>query len=873
MVNEPALTCQVDLDAVEEWISVLHGASPGYLHICSTQSWVGKTFPLDHMELIKSYITWLDGQGAKGIYLRLTTVVSPDLKPGARGSDDDSHTLPGLWADLDIAGPGHKTTKPLPPNEAEAKRIVAESGLPEPTYWVHSGGGLYGWWLLDNPIDVTDPQARTSTQDFSRRWQDALTAAAERIGYSYGGLGDLARVTRIPGTVNRKIENDPKLCRLLPDESSGRLYSPSELADGLTAAEAKTNFLAKVKTEVPKPIPAQRESSERVGDRPGDELANRLSWEEILTPHGYQFDRRHGVEDYWVRPGKHRRDGHSCTTNYGGSGLLYVFSTEMEGFEANESYSKFAAWSILNGYGRDFKTASKALRAQGYGSQREPLMPPQPFQPSKAGDAAGEAPVDSPAATRPPQVQDFSFTDLGAAELTAAMYGDRFRHVVAFDQWMYWTGQVWKADETSAVARAVQGVAKMIVEQGQALRDAPGSDHDGEAKVCRCQGCLMVKHGTASQARTKTKGIIGQFGDLAGIAASPDAFDLNRSLLTVDNGVLDLDTGQLGPFKSSLMLTRRLGAAYDPQATAPRFAQFMSEVLPSAEVREYVQRAIGYTLTGESDQRALFLLHGLSGTGKSQFLKIMGRLFGAFAATAEESTFNVTRSEATNNLHSLRGARFVSMSETADSVKLNEALVKRVTGGDPVTTRELYQRNVTWTPEFVLWMATNFPPKMNAEDGAIWARYKPIHFGVQFSRAAGTEVANIGDSIFAEEASGILNWALEGLAKYRQFGLGEPGEVVQEAQKHRLESDTVAQFIEDRVEEGSLVRQDDTRIKSSVLYQMYEQWCARERYVPVGQKRFSLRMQALGFERKRSDGMVWVGISLAPGVGFFGSMG
>lgn len=870
MVTESAATSQFDLDAVEEWISLLHGASEGYVHICSTLSWTGRAFSADaEMEAIRRYVTQLDRNGAKGIYLRLTTIKDPNLQPGQRGSVEDSHTLPGLWADLDIAGPGHKTNKPLPPNEDEARRIVVESGLPEPSIWMHSGGGMYGWWLLDNPIDVTNEQVRDSSQDFSTRWQNVLTATAERIGYSYGGLGDLSRVTRIPGTVNRKVDGAPTMCRML--ESSARLYSATELADALRAAETQVAESAPKQKTLS--VPAPRPSTEGGGDRPGDELANRMSWEEILEPHGYQLDRTQGAETYWVRPGKHRRDGHSCTTNYGGSNLLYVFSTEMDGFEANETYSKFATWSILNGHGRDFKAAAKALRAQGYGSQRQAPPPLQPFQPGQAADGgSAPAPTDTEPA-RAPQVHDFSLTNLGTAKLMAAMHGHRFRYIPKSEEWRYWDGQVWKVDKTSAVTQAVHAATEMIVEHGWALRDTL-EDHDETAKVCRCKGCALIKHGNACQSRGNTKGIVGQFGDLVGIAASSDDFDNRPHLMTVGNGVLDLEEQRLHGFQPGWMLTKRINADYDPDAKCPKFDRFMAEVLPSAELRDYVQRALGYTLTGENDQRALFLVHGPSGTGKSQFLRIMELLFGDFGATADSNTFRKTRAEASHDLHMLRGVRFVTTSETSDSAQMDEELIKRVTGGDNVTTRALYQAHETWRPNFAIWMATNFPPKMNSDDGAVWARYKPIHFGQQFSRKDGTDIPNIGRRIFEEEASGILNWVLAGLAAYRERGLGEPDEVVEQVAQHRLDSDNVAQFMNDSLDEGRLVKDETaTGIKSSQLYQSYQDWAQRERVYALGQKRFTQRMETLKYERRRSNGMVWVGLRFGPDAGFLGSMG
>ena len=890
MVERTTPRGNVDLDSASSWLAILHGGAAGLLHICSTKNWSGQTFTADQHDSALSYISFLDNGGAQGIYLRVTTLNRP-LAAGERGSDADSRSFPGMWADIDIAGPGHKTTKPLPPSVEEAMRIVSESGLPEPTMWIHSGGGLYPWWLLDAPITLDSTTAEghasvESTQAISARWQDVLAATAERIGYSYGPVGDLSRVMRIPGTVNRKIPGDPRPCVFLNEHTTGRTYSPHQLGEYLSRAEQRVQELspkpAPVAPQIPRPRPPADRGDSGPGGRPGDDLAAQMSWEEILEPHGYQFDRTHGVETYWVRPGKHRRDGHSCTTNYQGSDLMWVFSTEMAGFESNRSYSKFATWAILNGYGEDFKAASKALRAQGFGSQRQAATPPQPSQLREVADGGGDAGAaegdPASAVVVVPQVHDYEFTDLGAAELMAALYGNAFRYVPFQSEWLHWDGEVWRVDDTSAVHRAAAATTKFIVEQGMLYQNAPDSGHDANAaeagKPCRCLGCVTIKHGRACQGGGRMKNIVTMFGQQLGISASPHAFDVARTLVTVDNGVLDLSTGLVKPFDSRDMLTRRVNAKADLAATAPKFRAFLEQVLPSAEVRDYVQRAVGYSLTGDNDQRVLFLLHGPSGTGKSQFLSILERLFGDFGGTAESTTFQVTRSEATNNLHSLRSKRFVTTSETSDSAKLNEELIKRLTGGDFVTTRELYQRNVTWRPEFVIWMATNFPPRMNSDDGAVWARYKPIHFGVQFTREDGSAVPNIGRTIFEEESAGILNWVLEGVAMYRRHGLGEPKEVREAVTEHRLESDNVAQFLADSIEEGRLIKDPEAReLRSSTLYRAYVDWCVNERTHPLGQKRFTQRMTTLGYERIRSNGAVWLGLRFSPVAGILGSMG
>lgn len=870
MVSNETASNNVDLGQVESWVRLMHDRSEGYVHVCSTLSWSGQVFDitgdLDAMEELTEYVQRLHLNGAKGIYLR-TTTIGRALEQGERGSVADSVTLPGLWADIDIAGPGHKTTKPLPPNEAEAQRIIAEAGLPYPTVWVHSGGGLYPWWLFAEPLHLVGEEIIDVVQDISTRWQNVIVAAAERLGYSYGGVGDLARVMRIPGTLNRKTD-EPKRCAIVAD--SGTYFTDDEIAGYLEAAESRMAELT------PKPgkqetisLPLQR-TGESTGDRPGDDLANRMSWEEILQPAGYQFDRTQGVETYWVRPGKHRRDGHSCTTNYQGSDLLYVFSTEMDGFESNRTYSKFATWSILNGYGLDLKSASKALRAQGFGAQRpKPAGPPQAFQPGPPPEHRDTGGQEQPA----PIVvaPHFRSTDVGNGQYLQQVHGDRFRMVAETGAWSTWGGRVWGVDKSAAIDQAAVDVSEMIIDRAEDLREADPDHVDGDLK-CKCKGCALHKWGTQSQSDTRIKAMISRFKGLPGITMSAEDFDTDRTVITVGNGVLNPETRELHPFDSRRLLTRQMPVNFDPQATAPKFEEFLAQVLPDSAMRDYVQRAMGYTLLGENDRRAIFMVHGPSGTGKSQFLNIFEGLFGDFGTTAPAATFRMRKGESTNDLHFLRGKRFVTTSETSETTAMDEELVKRITGRDNITSRELYEKNVTWTPNCAIWFATNFPPKLNSDDSAVWARFKPIHFGQQFT--GGAEVPDLGKKILAEEAAGILNWLLEGVRKYREVGLGEPAQVTEAVAQQRLDADNVAQFLNEVLEEERLVEREDLKVRRSLLFELYETWCRQERLLPFGQRRFNNRVRALkGYTEVKDSVMCWSGVGLSVQQGLLGRMG
>jgi hypothetical protein len=211
-----------DLSAVQEWIERVYGDAPGVLvvnHRDAEGRFRGTGGGCVDTTAVVERVRRLDADRAQSIYLRVSTLKDMPAD-GLRGAANDSLVLPGLWADVDFGRIGHKHDPAahhgleLPPDASEARRIVMESGLPEPTLWVNSGGGLYPWWLFESFVEIDDSN-RQQLADLSANWQKALGWSASRLGYCYGtGVGDLARVLRMPGTVNRKGG------RLAPAESS-----------------------------------------------------------------------------------------------------------------------------------------------------------------------------------------------------------------------------------------------------------------------------------------------------------------------------------------------------------------------------------------------------------------------------------------------------------------------------------------------------------------------------------------------------------------------------------------------------------------------------------------------------------------------------
>jgi hypothetical protein len=367
----------IDRDAVSRWLTLIYTGTRGYVHIACSGNWVGRTFGLDELAEAERYITLLDRARPAGIYARVTTL---SRQPGAgeRGGDTMSASLPALWADIDIAGPGHNPPvgATLPPDEDAARRLVEHAQLPPPTVWVHSGGGLYPLWLLHPVRQIECAEDVIELRRLSAGWQEVIAHAAGRMGLHYGPVGDLSRVLKVPGTWNRKIPDDPRPCRIL--EPIGARYA---LADLERAMEQAMSLLP----PAPAPTPRRPATVRPAGDvLPGADFAARVDWSDPLLLGGLDWTmtyRKASGERGWLRPGAHSEL--TATTGRDGLDNLWCFS-DATYFPQGEVVSKFRALRYIHGYKSDTETAA-ALGRLGFGTPRD-----------RAGRAVFDAPPYEP---------------------------------------------------------------------------------------------------------------------------------------------------------------------------------------------------------------------------------------------------------------------------------------------------------------------------------------------------------------------------------------------------------------------------------------------------------------------------------------------
>lgn len=837
-----------DIDGVRFWLEFLHGDSRGFIHVCSTGDWSGRTFDLQDNEALDTaigYVKELDNENRQGIYLRMTTI--PQVAEG-RGKDEDSISFPGLWADIDLAGPGHKTDKPLPGTREDAENIVREAGLPDPTLWVHSGGGLYPYWLLRQPYNINQDQHKVrAIQELSAGWQRCLGEAAERLGMFYGTqCGDLSRVLRIPGTVNRKAGLE-RPCQVL--EATGRSYDLAELVQAFSEA---SGLLKPAETPLP------RESLSN-GTSPFDVFEANVGWEDemLLGGIGWQVHHIQGNTIYWVRSGKRRIDGHSATTGRAGDrDRLWMFSDADTHVPAGGPYTKGYVYSLIHHNG-NMSAAAKHLKSLGYGgTPTEPL--PDTLRLGQSPPLVPQKSID---------LIRFSNDDIGNGERMQAKYGHKFRYITDSKKWAYYNGKHW---EVLHNADKVKYHAAMLSREMKREADA-GDPEDEFVKA-------LQKWAKVSTANARTEATVANFRMQPGVSVTSHDFDKDSRYIGVQNGVLDLgaeltDVPTLLPASPELMVTKVMGASYLPEQRASRFEKFMEEVLPDRELRDFVQRLCGYALLGKPSYRAMAILSGPPRSGKSKFIEAINHAFGDYGGTAAASLFRSKRdgSSPTVDLHYLRGKRFVATSESSESAIMDEELIKRVTGMDKVNSRGLYESPQEWLPHFVLFMATNHHPRVNPEDNATWDRLKVVRFEQEF-RGDGDDPFLL-DKLMAE-TDGILNWLLEGLRLFRlQGGLSEPESVTEAGTMYRRENDTVSQFVDAAVEDQILYPDPEGEIPNTRLYEMYEGWCVRNKVGPaLGNRKFSRRLESLGFQRTTTR--QWTGLKAGAGThGILGSMG
>lgn len=342
-----------DLESVAlAWLSQLYDHIDGGWLTLFSRATTGHTFtdwaPVDDYDALIAHATRRAAEGDVWWGVATRTDVLPE---GRRGGAEDCGHLPALWVDIDIAGPGHKGGHPLPPDVAAARRLLADYPLP-PTTIVHSGGGLQAWWVLDEPLPAADAGPVLA------RWGHTWAELAGRHGWHVDNVFDVARIMRLPGTFNHKLEAPRPV--VVVEGHPGRRYGLDDLDQHLTEPPP------------PEARPAATRAPWSGPQRPGDAFNEAHTTSEVLAADGWQHRRtdRNGDEQ-WTRPGKDPRQGTSATVYASEDGHVTIWSDAIPDVETRRPYDAFGLYAALH-HGNDHTAASDALESQGYGTKGRP---------------------------------------------------------------------------------------------------------------------------------------------------------------------------------------------------------------------------------------------------------------------------------------------------------------------------------------------------------------------------------------------------------------------------------------------------------------------------------------------------------------------
>jgi putative DNA primase/helicase len=463
------------------------------------------------------------------------------------------------------------------------------------------------------------------------------------------------------------------------------------------------------------------------------------------------------------------------------------------------------------------------------------------------GKSAPEAPLPGADALLKPW--KYPRTDAGNAELFGAIFENQLRYDYTNNRWLIWREHWWEEDINGQIVRDTKYATRRRLKAAMTIED------DVLRKA-------EIKWARQSESLPRLKSMLELSQAERPLADSGTEWDSRPFLLGVKNGVIDLRSGKLREGRPSDKITLHSNIEFDPNAQCPRWGQFLFEIFAGdTELIEFVQRAVGYSLTGDTSEQVIFLCYGTGANGKSTFLEVLREVAGGYGYNLPFSAFELrARSTIPNDVAALDGRRFVTAIETNESVELNEARMKALTGSDRVTARHLYKEFFTFIPRAKFWLAFNHRPYVADDSQGFWRRIRLIPFLVQFpEETADKELM----PILKAEAAGILAWAVRGALAWKNNGLGMPSAVKQASEAYREESDPLEDFIVERCTTAP-----EVQCAAADLWEEYKSW-ATENLVdrPLDRRAFSRRLETRGFNKIRTGHdrtWTWRGISVEP---------
>lgn len=448
----------------------------------------------------------------------------------------------------------------------------------------------------------------------------------------------------------------------------------------------------------------------------------------------------------------------------------------------------------------------------------------------------------------------YTMDDTGNAERMFVNYGDRLRYSYVDKSWYYWDSRRWCKDITGTIDRIADDSLDVMSKETEVYREIDLRNAATDEKTnMEKQFIKHVKTSRSSKAKTAMKKelqhkvpiVLGQF-------------DRDKYALNTPSGIIDLKAGKILPHDIEKYITKLTGTGIS-ENDCPQWKAFLETIFNGdSEMIRYIQKAVGYSLSGSTSEQCVFFLYGTGRNGKSTFLDTVRAMMGDYASNAQPETIMVSQKNsggARSDIARLKGARFVTTIEPNEGMRLDEGLIKQLTGGDPVTARFQYSSEFEFVPEFKIWMATNHKPIIRGTDTGIWRRIHLVPFTVQISE---NKVDRNLPYKLRKELPAILRWAVEGYTLYRSEGLRMPYAVLSAVNDYRREMDVISAFLSACCTVGGGSEQ------SSVLYAVYCKWASDNNEYKMSHTKFSLEICKKDgiIKQRKNNGAFFVGVTI-----------
>ena len=424
------------------------------------------------------------------------------------------------------------------------------------------------------------------------------------------------------------------------------------------------------------------------------------------------------------------------------------------------------------------------------------------------------------------KIKRYAFDDTGNADRFVGKFKTTARFSYVDKAWWFYNSKKWEYDNTGKIKQLTEDILKeMKIQRAYCQDEDEEKAYDKHLKYTRNN-------------RGKTNMIKESEHRLSIL---PHEFDQRTDAFNCLNGVLDLKTGTLHEHKYEQYLSKISPVEYTDNIDHPKWTNFLNDIFDNdQELIKYIQKAVGYSMTGSTREQCMFFCYGNGANGKSTFLEVVGAILGDYAVNIQPETIMVKNNQGANSdIARLKGARFITTVEPNEGARLNEGLVKQLTGGDTVTARRLYGNEFEFSPEFKLWMGTNHKPIIRGRDEGIWRRMHMIPFMVTIPDHKKDKMLK---HKLKKELPGILNWAVQGCLLWQIEGLKMPTKVMDAVKEYRSEMDVVSAFL------GECVVKAPGIIEAGKLYKAYADWAEENNEYKMSNTKFGKEI-ALRFER------------------------